>query len=300
MLYRDSSKRDWASVINSESGLVNTLDLTDDSTDSGARFLNPANDEVVEYLLQILADLAAYDVDGIILDRCRYDDYGLMSDFSAESREKFEEYIGQTVANWPADIMAPGTTSLPTTKPQHFMEWMEFRAKMIHDFIVKAEQRVHSVNADVRFGAYVGAWYSTYYTSGVNWASPRYDTHAYYPRWASERYKEYGFADHLDVMILGAYAGVNSIYGTTEWTMQGFCQLGAEILMGDVPFAGGPDVGNGTGWTEGGQAAKIPQVIDACITPSDGFFVFDLCHIKMYDYWAAFRQGFDEYLATVE
>ncbi|MCS2785925.1 hypothetical protein NXX22_26670 [Bacteroides thetaiotaomicron] len=55
---------------------------------------------------------------------------------------------------------------------------------------------------------YVGAWYSSYYTSGVNWASPKYDTSAYYPKWATADYKNYGYADHLDYIFLGAYASV--------------------------------------------------------------------------------------------
>ncbi|MCS2977906.1 hypothetical protein NXX48_24155 [Bacteroides faecis] len=38
--------------------------------------------------LQLLGDLAKYDLDGIILDRCRYDDYGLESDFSTVSKTK--------------------------------------------------------------------------------------------------------------------------------------------------------------------------------------------------------------------
>ena len=50
----------------------------------------------------------------------------------------------------------------------------------------------------------------------------------------------------------------------------------------------------------GGQAAKIPDAIDACINNSDGFFAFDLCHIKMYDYWNAFKTGFDNYLESVQ
>ena len=44
----------------------------------------------------------------------------------------------------------------------------------------------------------------------------------------------------------------------------------------------------------------IPDIIDACINASDGFFVFDLCHIKMYDYWDAFKRGFDRYLRDFE
>lgn len=57
------------------------MDLLDDETDYGTKFFNPANDDVQNFVLQLLADLAKYDLDGIILDRCRYDDYGLECDF---------------------------------------------------------------------------------------------------------------------------------------------------------------------------------------------------------------------------
>jgi uncharacterized lipoprotein YddW (UPF0748 family) len=299
MLYRDSAKKDWATVINSKSGLVNTMDLTDSSTDWGTRFLNPASSEVQKFLLQMLADLAKYDLDGIVLDRCRYDDYGLMSDFSEESRTKFESFIGYSITNYPSDIFAPGTEDLgnPTTLQK---QWLAFRAKTIHDFMEKASAKVHSVNPNIRFGAYVGGWYSTYYTSGVNWASPKYDPSAAGYAWASKDYKDYGYADHCDFMFIGAYASATSIWGTNEWSMQGFCSKAAGKFLGDVPFAGGPDVGNSPGFENGGQASIIPDIIDACINASDGFFVFDLCHIKMYDYWDAFKRGFDRYLRDFE
>ena len=299
MLYRDSAKKDWATVINSKSGLVNTMDLTDSSTDWGTRFLNPASSEVQKFLLQMLADLAKYDLDGIVLDRCRYDDYGLMSDFSEESRTKFESFIGYSITNYPSDIFAPGTEDLgnPTTLQK---QWLAFRAKTIHDFMEKASAKVHSVNPNIRFGAYVGGWYSTYYTSGVNWASPKYDPSAAGYAWASKDYKDYGYADHCDFMFIGAYASATSIWGTNEWSMQGFCSKAAGKFMGDVPFAGGPDVGNSPGFENGGQASIIPDIIDACINASDGFFVFDLCHITMYDYWDAFKRGFDRYLRDFE
>ena len=102
-------------------------------------------------------------------------------------------------------------------------------------------------------------------------------------------------------MIIGAYAGVNSIYGSSEWTMQGFCQKAETLFAGDVPYVGGPDIGNASGFENGGQQAKIPQIVDACINScTEGMFVFDLCHIKMYDYWDAFKKAFDEYLITLE
>ena len=294
-LFDGSIKKEWASVINMADGLKNCMDLG-----AGTKFLNPANDEVVAYLLGILEDLASYDLKGIILDRCRYDDYELQSDFSDVSREKFEDYIGAKVENWPSDIFEPGAAQLTGANGTDMQKkWMEFRAKVIHDFMEKASARVHSVNPDVRFGAYVGAWYGSYYYSGVNWASPKYETSTYY-KWATQDYNEYGYADHCDIMLIGAYASTSSIYGNGEWTMQGFCQKAQTLFAGDVPFIGGPDIGNSTGFEKGGQGALMPDIVDACINAStEGMFFFDLCHIKMYDYWNDIKTAFDEYFETL-
>ncbi|MBQ2112078.1 MAG: family 10 glycosylhydrolase [Bacteroidales bacterium] len=293
-IFDGSIKKDWASVVNTAEGLVNCMDMGD-----GTKFLNPANDEVVEYLLGILEDLAAYDVAGIILDRCRYDDYELQSDFSEVSRAKFEDYIGEKIQNWPSDVFAPGADKLSSPVTQKQIQWMEFRAKNIHDFMEKASERVHSVNPDVRFGAYVGAWYSSYYYSGVNWASPNYNAKNSY-NWATPEYSKYGYADHCDIMIIGAYASTKSIYGSGEWTMQGFCKKAQPIFADDVPFIGGPDIGNSSGFENGGQGKLMPDIVDACINAStEGMFFFDLCHIKMYDYWDDIKKAFDQYLESL-
>ena len=293
-LFDGSAKKEWASVINTADGLVNCMDMAE-----GTKFLNPANDEVVDYLLGILEDLAAYDVKGIILDRCRYDDFELQSDFSEVSRKKFEEYIGKEVKNWPGDIFPPGADKLSSPVSQMQVKWMEFRAKNIHDFMEKASARVHSVNPDVDFGAYVGAWYSSYYYSGVNWASPSYNAKSAYT-WATSEYSSYGYADHCDIMIIGAYASTKSIYGSNEWTMEGFCKRAKNIFAGDVPYIGGPDIGNSTGFENGGQGSLMPKIVDACINNSTGgMFFFDLCHIKMYDYWNDIKKAFDQYLETL-
>lgn len=36
--------------------------------------------------------------------------------------------------------MAPGTDEIPSDQPVYFKKWLEFRAKVIHDFIVKARR----------------------------------------------------------------------------------------------------------------------------------------------------------------
>ena len=296
VVFRDASKRDWVTVLNTSSGLVNEMDLTD----HGTKFFNPANDDVQRYLLSMLRDLAKYDLDGIVLDRCRYDEF--LSDFSDVSRQKFEAYLGHAVSDWPADVMKPGmaSTPIPTNVPTYFKDWLAFRAKVIHDFILRARDAVKGQNNKIQFAVYVGAWYSTYYDVGVNWASSKYDPSVAYPRWANADYKKYGFAQNLDFLLLGAYAGTGSIYGTTEWTCQGFCQQARPLLAGDVKFAAGPDVGNPTGWTRGGQYAAVTQTVDACINAADGYFIFDMVHVRQYDYWDALRLGINNYLNTLK
>lgn len=288
-LYEDAAKKEWASMVNTDTGIKSCLE----HSKTGAKFVNPANDDAVNYIIGILEDLASYDITGIILDRCRYDDHSLQSDFSDVSRTKFEEFIGENVANWPNDVFAPGASSLSTPATPMQKKWLAFRAKMIHDFMEKASQKVHAVRSDIRFGAYVGAWYSSYYESGVNWASPKYNTASKY-NWATDDYKNYGYADHCDIMIIGAYAGTNNVYGNGEWSMQGFCKLAQPLFAGDVNFIGGPDVGNSTGFGNGGQNDLMPDIVDACYNASTGgMFFFDLCHIKMYDYWSGIKKGFE-------
>ena len=166
---------------------------------------------------------------GIFLDRGRFD--GFTSDFSNYTRKEFEKYIGQSVAGFPADILPAGHTSgIPSPVPVHMKQWLEFRAKVIHDFMEKARAAVKSVNPSVKFGVYVGGWYASYYDVGVNWASPNYDTSSKFS-WATKKYMNYGYADLMDQMLIGAYASPTRVYGTTEWTMQGFCLLAKERTM---------------------------------------------------------------------
>ena len=54
-------------------------------------------------------------------------------------------------------------------------------------------------------------------------------------------------------MLLGCYAAADQVYGSTEWTMQGFCKEAKKKIGNAVKFAGGPDVGNATGFENGKQ-----------------------------------------------
>ncbi|MDR6784981.1 uncharacterized lipoprotein YddW (UPF0748 family) [Pedobacter africanus] len=303
MLFREGTKKEWATTLNLPGGLVNVMDITtaqDPDNSYGTKFMNPANDDVQQYMLNIIGDLARYNIDGLILDRCRYNNF--VCDFSAVTKQKFEQYIGETVANFPNDVIVPGTPSypLPATMPKHFKKWMEFRVKTIHDFMVKARERVKSVNDKMQFGVYVGGWYSTYYDVGVNWASPKYNTAQFYPAWASPAYKDFGYADHMDFVLIGAYAPTDRIYGSGEWTVEGFCKNAKTLMQGDTRVSGGPDVGNGAGWENGGMDAAVTKTVDAAINACDGYFIFDMVHVKRYNYFAALKTGINNYLNSIK
>lgn len=295
MLYDKPELRSWCSVDNLPGGLTVSLD----DPDTGARFLDPANGQVQEFLLELLGELAAYKgLDGIVLDRCRYDDNSLDAGYTDAAKEAFTTYLGAEPSSWPVLPQGLSSISSPSALQRN---WLTFRCKTIHDFVEKAAEKVHQTQASVRFGVYVGAWFSQYYCSGVNWSSPDYNlsrNESSY-KWANAAYQKTGFADHLDFIFLGAYAGTEGIHGNYEWTMEGFAKLGAQRLCGDVPFAAGPDIGNGTGFTNGHQEALMPDIVKTMMASAGGLFIFDLCHIRMYNYWDAFETAIDEYLKTL-
>ena len=146
MVFSDDSKRDWCTVQNLSSGLTSCMDVSD----YGPRFLNPAHPSVQDFVVTLVGELAAYkELDGIVLDRCRYDDSGLQSDFSDDSRHAFEKYAGQRVTSWPSDIFAPGTTTLPSSVSSLQRQWLSFRVKTIHDLVEKASIKAHEVRSEL-------------------------------------------------------------------------------------------------------------------------------------------------------
>lgn len=297
ILFRDKSKKEWANYRYNGGRPANVMDLADTE-----KFFNPANPEVVEYVCGLLKDLCKYNIDGIVLDRGRFND--LYSDFSPISQKKFEEYIGVKFSNFPADILPEGSsnTTLGKNYAKYTTKWLEFRAKTIYDFMSKCREAVKSVKSDLLFGVYVGGWYNSYYNTGVNWASKNYDP-SKTAQWASPKYKDYGYAELMDQILIGAYANPKAVNGTSEWTMQGFCsQAKAKIGAACPLVVGGPDVdwrwtGSGAEYTKDQILGAITQSVGACINACDGYFLFDMIHLKIdAEKWTAVGDGISLYL----
>ena len=301
MVFRDADKRDWVETLYTSKGPVNAMDLT--STDPSSsdycdtKFLNPSNPDVQDFVLSLIDDLCQYDIDGIVLDRCRYDN--IMADVSSITKEAFYDYMGTTDVKFPSEVLLPGGATVSGHEPKYYKDFLAFRAKTICDFVERIVNRAHGVKSDLKVGVYVGAWYSEYYKMGVNWASCDYDPSAEFS-WANSDYQQYGFAQKLDFMLLGCYASASSVYGSSEWTMQGFCTEAQKKILGATKFYGGPDVGNPSGFENGDAYEAVQNSVDACINASDGYFLFDVCHVRAYDYWTYIFKGINAYLKSLE
>ena len=291
MLYDHPERWDWAAVdLHKDGKLVNHLE---DADTRGGRFMDPANPDVQEFLLKMLAELASYEgLDGIIMDRCRYDDYALDAGYTDVARLAFGEYLGHDPERWPV-FEEPGHIFLEGDPDELENQWLTFRCQVIHDFVARCVQTVHGVRANLPIGVYVGAWFSEYYRSGVNWTHPSYPLAKEEPtyRWATSAYQAAGFADLVDFLMLGTYCAADNLYGSREKTIEGFAKLGRKRLGPDVFFYAGPDLGNEPGFRDGDKAALIPKILNVLDREADGAFFFDLCYIRAFNYWDAFKQN---------
>ena len=289
MVYDRPERKSWCAVDLLPDGTL--VNQADNFSVRGGCFLDPAHSEVQDFLLSMLAELAAYKgLDGIVMDRCRYDDYAMDAGYTDVAKEQFASYIGHEPERWPV-FTEPGHIFLDKTPDILENQWLTFRCRVIHDFVARAADRVHSVAPELQFGIYVGAWFSEYYRSGVNWTSPSYRLAQEEPTfsWATPEYQATGLANLVDFMLLGAYCPVANVHGDTEKTMEGFAKLGRKRLCGDVPFYCGPDIGNEKGFEKGGRGDLLPEIKETILKEADGFFLFDLCHIRAFDYWDSLR-----------
>lgn len=292
----------WQSISYTDSGLVPITKLKH----KYSAMLNPANPEVQEYQLSIITEVVELfpNLDGIILDRVRFD--GIEADFSNDSKNAFEKYIGETIENFPEDIFKWEKHEKRIRKDgKHFKKWLEWRASIIYNFFEKARSEVKKINPKISFGDYAGAWYPVYFDVGVNWASKNYDpSHDY--DWASESYKNFGYAELLDLFTTGNYffevtkeevmnlnAEINkrSEAGMGQekepwYSVEGSAEIAEKVVMNAVPFAGGLYVEQ---YKDNPQ--QFQRAVKMCLEKTDGIMIFDIVHIINYDWWAVLDEA---------
>ncbi|AKQ46575.1 S-layer protein [Rufibacter radiotolerans] len=304
-VYADPAKKNWQSLNYTPQGMT---PITQIKTKYSA-MVNPALPEVQQYELSILKELVTRypKLDGVILDRVRYD--GLESDFSQASRQAFEKHLGRPVAKFPADIYTYSKDEKPVRVPGPlFKQWVEWRAKVIYDFVYQARTELKKINPKLIFGDYTGSWYPTYYEVGVNWASKEYDPSATYD-WATPTYKNYGYAEALDLYTTGSYyfevekkeaknINVTTVNrteagqgkGTEDWyTVEGSAEMAMKITKGKVPVYAGVYVDQYKGHSE-----QFVKALKMCRAKSDGAMVFDIVHVINEGWWKELKRGLTE------
>lgn len=270
--------------------------------------VNPIIPEYQEYILNIFREVVQKypSLDGIILDRVRYD--GFMADFSELSRAKFEEYLGAKVERFPEDVYEwkkDDKGAYYPEKGKHYLQWLEWRAMNIRDFMEKARNEVKAVNPALSFGTYTGAWYPSYYEVGVNFASKEYDPSKEFD-WASPTYQKTGYAELIDLYMVGNYytsitkeaymAEDKAVQNETDmqaqrniwYCVEGSCENLRRVL-GENKFLGGILVDQFYENPEG-----LTESIKMNLAKSDGLMVFDIVHIIHKDMWDAVEKGMRE------
>ena len=301
LVYEDSTKAHWQTLSYLPQGLT---PITKQKQKYSA-MLNPALEEVQEYQLSILKELVVMypELDGIVLDRVRYD--GIEADFSNASRELFEQYLGKEVAKFPSDIFTYSEDGSTRIKGTLFNKWLEWRASVIHNFIFETREELKNINKNLEFGDYTGSWYPSYYEVGVNWASKEYDPSSDF-EWATPEYKNYGYAEALDIFLTGNYfyevdkkeaedidttsvvrTEAGQTLGKEDWyTVEGSAELVNEVVKGKTPVYAGLYVEQYKD-----DPAQFVKALKMCREKSDGAMIFDIVHIVNFGWWDELKEG---------
>jgi hypothetical protein len=251
-------------------------------------YVNPVHPEVQRRNLAIIGEvLSRYDMDGVILDRGRFDN--IKTDFSDLSRRRFEHDMGLRVKHWPQDILIPPNplTGEPMTTGPLFDRWVLWRAKIIREFFAQVRTVVRRHPGRL-LGDYVGGWYPTYWEVGVNWAHEACDPRAEF-LWLPDGYRATGYAQMLDYLSVGLYypavrktPGV----GVTE-TVEGGIELAQRLTAHRVKLVPGIYVPNLN------SEEAFEDALRACIQRASGVMVFSHTSLDSLHRWEAARRGLE-------
>lgn len=266
---------------------VNGLKMFDSIDDFSDVFVNPVRDDVQQYEADIIKEVVEnYDIDGIVLDRVRF--IGLAADFSEYTKDKFEEFIGEKVNNWPKDIYK---LRMDEHGKKHvlygslFGKWITFKAYIIKRFILKIRSIINNLNKKVEFIDYVGSWYPLYYQVGANWASEKYIPEDY--PWVSKEYSKTGYAEYVDKLMSGFYYPEVTIDEAIKNNRPAYwyCVEGSSVIAKKATMGVTPIIGSLFVKQYEDNPDQFNKAINMCFNKSQGCMIFDLCYIDDYNWW---------------
>ncbi len=260
-----------------------------------AAFLNPARQDNRDFAMGILTEIMhKYDIDGLALDYCRYPD--TESDFSPETKALFEEYLGETIENFPEDIYTyktnPGTNDSIRAAGKYYKQWWAWRANVISSFIKQVNDSLKAIRPNAELDYWAASWIHALQGHGQNWASPMSDWCKAYPEYGSDEYKAAGFAPYLDNFIVGTY--LERVYGPDDNESVEYGLARADTLLhGDCNLVGSIYAINHDTDMENPQ--NIYNAVTCCLDMTGSVMVFDVVQVIDLDQWATIKKAFDDY-----
>lgn len=256
-----------------------------------AAFLNPARQDNRDFAMSVLVELMRnYDIDGLALDYCRFPDS--KSDFSPETRAAFQEYLGETIENWPGDVFTYNEDGTEHVAGKYYKQWWAWRAGLITDFIHQVSDSLKAIRPDAKLDYWAASWIHAISGNGQNWASPKSDWVWAYPAYASKEYKEAGFAPYLDNFIVGTY--LERVYGADDNESIEYGLHRADTLLhGDCNLVGSIYAVNHS--TDTDDPHNIYNAVTCCLDMTGSVMVFDIIQVIQYDQWDEIKRAFDDY-----
>ena len=265
---------DWAEVLYSPESHGQCRSVLELDKGSMLCYVNPANEDVCSFELERVREvLDNYEIDGIIMDRTRYDNQ--YADFSDISRARFERYLaqkGKRLEHWPEDVYTFEQEKNMVWGPL-YKEWLAFRSNMVREFAAKLRKVVEEYqkqqNRNIVLAAYVGAWYDLYYQNGVNWASEDFVYQEMLkfpvPELYTEEYAQTSYLKYIDFLMIGCYYDQVSM-------IEKYVTIGNIVTNQKVPVIASLSLPHLD------SEKKLCSATEACVELSDGVMFFDLCY----------------------
>ena len=249
-------------------------------------YVNPINPEVQNRTLEIIKEIINdYEIDGIVLDRVRYDNFRI--DFSDFSRNEFEKWLGKKLELFPEDIYelpSPLNKKGEIIKGKYYKEWVEWRAKNIKDFMIKIYETVKASNKKIILGDYVGGWYPEYWEVGVNWASSKYDPSLDYD-WATSTYKNTGYAELLDFLSPGLYYSYITEEEAKQSGLETYNSIEGGIKLLEKVVGNATKIFVGLYYPNLYDKERFRNAVQLSLTKTDGIMIFSHHYFVKDDKW---------------
>jgi uncharacterized lipoprotein YddW (UPF0748 family) len=263
------------------------VQCADDPTQKITVFVNPNDPEVQQHELDIVKEVVVnYPVDGVIFDdRLRF--AGLNADFSPQSMQQFEQYVGRPL-KWPDDVFQYNPMpNQDIIKGPQFEAWNVWRALTIRNWLAKAKATVKFYRPQATFSVYAGSWYGEYGGMAENYAADDYNGAFDFntPNW-----RKTGFAGMLDWITTGCYyknATIADGGASPGSTVEGAGQLSNRVI-------------NDQTWTYAGLYALMynrnnddfGKAIQAAAASSQGVMIFDVSQLYDQKLWPVVQAAF--------